>query len=538
MPHNVPTLIKVQNNGSTRKRRVDIRFLHSKADKESDFITTLPSSVKATRCQSLNPDSDDSIDDNAEDSMDAFWSCISKRNAATSTIREKVHPLIRTIRERATRSYVHDKVQLNDDIIVSQIYSNYIKKTKSLLNNYIQPGLDTFSYRKCWFLDTGKEVEAKGEEFAKFLLARTKFNRHFIGANKITRDASSLSSQSKRGGKQRSVQKRVVRFEEVPDSDKRGKEDSKNSDAVAIESPDSKKEDDRREPLLLSLIKKESETETPQKMKRNGAQKSNGVLSMNSSGSSFKEGEPNANNYGSPIRGILKKEAGDRRLFVPARRANTETSTAQGKGEPVYNELKQQKGIFSKEGKGKADSKSESEFQEIADWRGKYTRRDSSKSNQSEPWNRSMRLLREINVVSRLRGREKPAASEKMSDVSSYLGIQNLSVQSRRRSVVSESSSQASNSPTRWQRGEMRGRFEAGKGAWKGHQRSGYAEKESKRNNSRTKQATKLRGYNDMGVGKVAEVTTVSSFVRYEFDIPDDLDDNLEHFRLHGYLRK
>ena len=55
---------------------------------------------------------------------------------------------------------------------------------------------------------------------------------------------------------------------------------------------------------------------------------------------------------------------------------------------------------------------------------------------------------------------------------------------------------------------------------------------------SRRKHSTLGRIDSDFGAKKIAEITMLSSYVHYKFNVPEDMDANLEHLSLHGYLHK
>ena len=519
-------------DGFPRKRGFDNRHLRSRIHGDSALKITSPASSEATPGRSVTLDYEDSIDSHSVDSTDVFWSRLAKRSETSNVSTEKTYPMIRAIKERASRGFVHDEVQLNDDRIISEIYSNYIKKTKALLNNYIDPNLAEFFHRKSWFLDTGKEAETTGQEFAKFLQAKTKYKRNLVDNSQTRKEASSLSPESKRGGKQRSVRQRNVRFMGVPDSNRGSDQNSADGNATLMNNQCSET-GDRQEMLLSSpSTAKDNDVGIPLNVKANIESRSrNAVLFTKSSDSRFKQGENDSRKSMLSIRGILKKESSERRLFVTARRTTNRPSVGRLRNETAGNEVKRRGGFSIRKGKYINAPESNED-------RESFTRQESATPSSSNTWNRGMRLLRGIGAVSVLERRQKPKTTRKRPGNSSHLGVPNASVPWRRRSITPETSSQASNSPTRWQRGEMKGRSEPAHGIHKGHKRLGKLEKGSKRGDSQEKQGMEKQQHNDMGVGKIAEVTTVSSFVRYEFDIPDDLDENLEHLRLHGYLRE
>ena len=497
---------------------MDIRTLRNRVNLESPFYVASSASSKGTRSRSLTVDYADSIDSHSVDSVDVFWSNLGKRNSNLSQSTERMCPIIRNIRERASRGFVHDEVQLNDDRIISQMYSSYIKDTKVLLNNYLGPSLDGFFRRKSWFLDTTKEGEVKGKEFAEYLLARTKNKSHASNTKQIkNKQTTSLSPNSNRDENQRSVQKKNVRFKDVYESSRSGDE-SACDDVMTKNIPRSGVGEIRKESFLNAKSRRVS----------------NVAHSKGSPGLSRAIDGIKRHEWGS-VRGILKKDGRGTRDFLPFRKSTKRTNIEQNRTKKVDRKFNRRNQIGKKAEKGKANEAEEAESSNLGveDFVG----RSRTESNSSLKWNRSMRLLRGVNLVSEIDKREK---SDRSSRLASHLGLPIFSMQPERRSTTPESGSQASTSPTRSQGRDTRGLLEARKGAthpWKGHRKISYADRESRRNASTAKHAIKGRQYGVLGVGKVAEVTTVSSFIRYEFDIPDDLDDNLEHLRIHGYLQ-
>eukprot|EP00795_Rhopilema_esculentum_P011559 gene11559-21793_t len=113
---------------------------------------------------------DDDLDEKSVDSIDKFWTNFARvRTPRNRESLEKDCSMIRSIRERVVRGYVHDEVQLNDGKIVSQLYSQYIKDTKSLLMDYLDPKHSRDVCNKGWFLN---DVSETGREFAQFLSSR------------------------------------------------------------------------------------------------------------------------------------------------------------------------------------------------------------------------------------------------------------------------------------------------------------------------------------------------------------------------------
>eukprot|EP00795_Rhopilema_esculentum_P011560 gene11560-21794_t len=158
------------------------------------------------------------------------------------------------------------------------------------------------------------------------------------------------------------------------------------------------------------------------------------------------------------------------------------------------------------------------------------------KSNLIGTWSKSVRLLRGVKFVTVL---DKVDKRKEGLQSPGCLGILPISAMATRLSETPESCGRGS--PSNLQKHDKSKRSTGRKTLLpptKAVRKSSMAEGSERRNITSPKKSAKEKcHYGSLGVGKVAEVTTVSSYVRYQFDMPDDLDDSLEHLRLHGYLK-
>lgn len=533
------------NLSSRRPRKLDIRSVCNQVSNESVSYASSSASTRLNRSRCWNLDDDATIDSHSVDSVDVFWSSLSKRSKQCNQIVENVCPMIRNIRERESRAHVHDEVQLNDDRIISQLYSNYIKDTKLLLNNYLGSGLTEFFDRKRWFLDAGKEDGTTGKGFSEFLIAkrRSLSNKKQLGADKP--DASHLKrgGKQRRGEKQRSGAKKNVRFEEVLSNERSGDDetpcdDMHGSDAdVMMEkkenmntSPSKRSEADHEDNGNVSSY---HDNISIKKITITSSKKSqilaNGAFNAREQ---VKIGEINKNQSKS-IRGILKKDSKNSRSFIMSQRvSNRETIDKKGEvkipsqhGRKRKEARRTEKGQYVQDGTDDSDGSARS-IKGVQN----HTKRDACGT-----WNRGVRLLRGVSFVT-----GKGERDDENARSPSFLDIPHMGFKPRR-SLTPESSSQASSSPTGYQASDVRNMLDAKRGLAlhrRSHRKHSILESALKRDRTEsTSSWAKHQQYNGLGVEKVAEVTTISSYVRYDFDIPDDLDDNLEHLRIHGYLQ-
>ena len=489
-----------------------------------------PASALTKTKREGSPAHDVSVDSSSLDSVDAFWSRLATRNSCSKVVHERTYPIIRAIRERAAREYVHDEVRRNDNKSVSQMYSNYIKKMKEVLNSYSDPSLEEILKRKCWSLETGKDVEARGREFGRFAHANRKHRKDVSNARQTTGNSFSLALNSKGGMAQTSSLKKTVRFKDLPESS--------NRDHETAADPQSNNFNDLQAADKTSIALRDTKDKT--KMHRGcktSATKPGVIRSKDPSDASFKHRERNYRKYRLSIRGILKKETAGKTSIVPTWTTTKRSAEVQGRSEQQYSKLTSKKRTSSKTEKTR--TKSGAMFPDDSNvGREEQFEEDHVRSYPNSKWNKSLALLRKGNLSSFYQERKHSEEAESKSEPSLTLGVPNLSMKTRRRSITPELSSLASNSPTRKYSRDMRGKLEVAKGAWKNYQKPVPAEQGLKNSNPKAKKAVELQQYNGIGVGKVAKVTTVSSFVRYEFDIPEDLDASLEHLRLHGYLEE
>ena len=486
--------------------------------------------TKTKREGSLAVDSEVSVDSNSLDSMDAFWSRFATRNSCNKVVHERTYPIIRAIRERTSRNYVHDEVQRNDNRIMSQIYSNYIKKMKELLNSYSDSSLEEILQRKRWFLETGKEFEARGREFGRFRHANRKYKKDLSSARQAKGNAFSLALNSQGGMAQASSHKKTVRFKDLPESS--------NKDYETATDPHSNNINDLQAAGKTEIALRDTKDEKHMHRSRNNsANKPEIKRSKDPFDAGFKHRERNHSKYRLSIRGILKKETATNASIVPARTTTKRPAEVPGRSEPQHNELTRLQRTSSK--MEKTRKKSGLVFSDDSNvTREEQAAQAHVRSNPSSKWNKSLALLRKGSLSSWYQERKHSEGPESKSEPSLTLGVPSVSMNTRRKSITPELSSLASNSPLRKYSRDIRRKLEEAKGAWKNHQKPVPAEQGLKNSNSKAKKPVDLQQYNGIGVGKVAKVTTVSSFIRYEFDIPEDLDASLEHLRLHGYLEE
>lgn len=446
---------------------------------------------------------------------------------------DKMYPIIRNIRERASRTFLHDEVQLHDNRIISQMYSSYIKDTKVMLNNCLSPNSNEFLSRAQWLLDAGEEGESIRKGLAEFLIARTKRRLGQLVVKVASTDqTSSLSSQSKRGAKTRNARrKKNVRFR-----------DALLGDSCITESPfdDIKtrcypgiQEETPEAKIAASLLPGSQQYRVVYESNnghRSEQEMAGKALSGTNDCSLRSQSRGNltpAHGKQKSLHGILKNGCG--RLLLPANMTTGRHPNEKKARSELKKSSKPQKEIEA----GGSMVGCEGAFRTSHDKNVTYTTQN-AKGDPGGTWNRSVRLLSGLRLVSAKVRQERTDENLHYSD---FLGISSVQRQLGERSLTPEARSQSSISPLRCQNGDagsMRDAKSRAAHGRKAQRNQLYFETGRRRMTSIAKQG---RQYDSIGVGKTAEVTAVSSYVRYDFDIPDDLDANLEHLRIHGYLQ-
>ena len=475
---------------------------------------------------------DDDLDENSVDSIDAFWTNFARvRTPRSRESLEKDCSMIRSIRERVVRGYVHDEVQLNDGKIVSQLYSQYIKETKSLLMDYLDPKHSRDTCRKGWFLN---DVNETGREFAQFLSSRWQARKP---ENPVPGKSSSYRSKASAQIENSPVNvKKNVRF---------------NTPSSYIENLSSIED----EPGLNdtgSQYNLETAEECSINTSLTVVALANHVNIPRSTHSSQARLHPIAENGQDNFTKTASTNAIDKNPMKKELREKDPASSGEINSPLGFTQLQRQQASNTAFVKAFVVKKLPNKLS-ASNFNASHKRKNSStiqrsgdghesavgqvKSNLIGTWSKSVRLLRGVKFVTVL---DKVDKKKEELQAPGLLGILPISAMPRRLSETPESC--GSGSPSNLQKHDFKSKRSTGRKTLlpptKAVRKSSMAEGSERRNvTSPKKFAREKCHYGSLGVGKVAEVTTVSSYVRYQFDMPDDLDDSLEHLRLHGYLK-
>ena len=580
--------------------------------------------------------------------LDRFWSEFHKRGSAKYPSPKRTCKIIQSIQENDTRSYVHDKVKLHNGKLLSEMFSNYIKDAKTILNNYMKQDFRSSSSRR-WFLDGERKQDGDediaGREFAEFLARKhlAKLPKHytkdkgkpsngfgpsladpvlgfqnggtwpdlgrveaqdtphiekktvrFKRPNSSVLDVLSVIS-SEDGGTQRKHEEfmaRSVVFEQVnltgsvmnkevaaypgetsfPVAHKYKLDDSpisRTENLAAFASYQNKGPESNGEIISNGMVSEVNHCHAKRRTRktkqiRNGRPNGRQTLiagrnsDLNSGGDVSNKATSKRNGNDNKeitvrkcqVRNGLKPSlahSNNGRSFnsrkqtspsLPTKASETNRSTASSvhvyvSGKPLQNETAKEMLPPSQ-----ADQY-DKPFNKTNDKQMPKTEAVTSKeAKQKAPnaWNKTLRIMRDISLSS---SQQRSWEEADYSKLSKFLGVTIAKLPVKGHTLLRNDT----DSPTFDvdKSSAVPERVTSDRGHYKGvsspvmrSRKSNVLETGSKK--QVLLQRPTLKKYDSLGVGKTAEVTKLSQFVRYEFDIPEDLDANLEHLSLHGYL--
>eukprot|EP00112_Aurelia_sp_Birch-Aquarium-sp1_P012460 Seg2620.2 transcript_id=Seg2620.2/GoldUCD/mRNA.D3Y31 product="hypothetical protein" protein_id=Seg2620.2/GoldUCD/D3Y31 len=595
----------------------------------------------------------DDTEETGVECLDRFWSGVYKRGSAKYSSPKKACKIIRSIQENDTRSYVHDKVKLHDGKLLSEMFSNYIKGAKAILDNYMKQDFVSGSSRR-WFLDgeskEGDDEDIAGREFAEFLARKdlAKLPKHhtkdkgkpLYGFSSSKADPVLAFRNGDTGPSLRRaeaqetlrVAKKAVRFKRpsssvldllsvISSEDERAQTKSEEQNAnheafeqtkladsfinkeVSVHPKETSlpvvqkyKLDDRPIPRVDSLrasrglasyqnkgfesaigtvsnglISKANENHTNRRVRKTKQVRNDRPVgrqdpitgrnnNFNSAGGDLSSNKTTTKLTGndSQRRALRKcqvrvgRKASLAKISIglslnsgkqsssplPAKTMETNTSTSssvnvsskplkseKGREMPTHSKTEQYDIPFDKTNDEQAP-KSEAATSKEA------------KPHGPNKWNKTLRIMKDISLSSTQHRSWEEADYSKLSKL---LGVPMAKLPTKsqtllrndtdlpidemhKNSVVPERATGTSDRSH--DKGVSSSVMKAGK----------TTVLETSLKKPVLLQRPTLKKYDSLGVGKTAEVTKLSQFVRYEFDIPDDLDANLEHLSLHGYL--
>ena len=585
----------------------------------------------------------ESLDDTEETEvacLDRFWSEFYKRGSAKYPSPKKTCKMIQSIQENDARSYVHDRVKLHNGKLLSEMFSNYIKDAKTILDNYMKQDFRSGSSRR-WFLDDERkqddDEDIAGREFAEFLARKhlAKLPQHH------TKDKGKPSNgygpslidpplASRNGGRGPGLDR--VEAEQTPHIEKKTvrfkRPNSSVLDVLSVISSEDEGTQRKHEEFVASPVAFEqtnltgrgpgetsfpvihkyglddrptSRTDNPatfascriKSPECNGETISNGMLSevndchanrrirktkqvgngrpngrqtliarrssnLNSEGDVSNKATSKRNgNNGQKIavrkckvrngqkpsleksnNGISLNSRKQTSPPLPTKTIETNKSTASSvyvyvSGKPLQNEKARE---MLTQSQGDQYDKPFDDTKEKQIPKAEAVTSKEAKQKAPNAWNKTLRIMRDISLPSSLQRSWEEADYSKLSK---FLGvpIAKLPVKGHtllRNNTDSPTGDLAKNSAVPERVASDSGHYKGVSSPVTRYRKSTVLETGSKK--QVLLQRPTLKKYDSLGVGKTAEVTKLSQFVRYEFDIPDDLDTNLEHLSLHGYL--